>query len=170
MTQRDQLIRDIEDAFGDVARGNGLTLHEAAAFEGAEYCTAKERARVRALDPQTRWQDIPESSLEECEDRWAFDEEGFRFHLPAYLRWHLRKPPEQDQLRGGLLYFVLSPAGGTEAEGSWDYLTLEQKRVIARFLEFMACDGGPLAQDARLTWRSCWFKFSQTAPPERTPC
>ncbi len=120
--------------------------------------------------PETRWQDIPESFLEECEDRWAFDEEGFRFHLPAYLRGHLRKPPGRDLLRGGLLYFALSPAGGTEAEGDWDYLTLEQKRVIARFLEFMASEGGPLAQDARLTWQSYWFKFSQTSPPGRTPC
>jgi hypothetical protein len=170
MTDREQLIQQIEAAFADIERGSGLTLHEAAAFEGTDYCPGEERARVRALDPETRWQDIPDTALEECEDRWSFDEEGFRFHLPAYLRWHLRKPPEQDLLRGGLLYFLLSPAGGTEEEGSWDCFTLEQKRVIARFLEFMASGGGPLAQDARLAWRSYWFKFSQTTPPERTPC
>ena len=170
MTDREKLIEQIEAAFADIERGNGLTLHEAAAFEGNDYCTAEERARVRALDPETRWQDIPDTALEECEDRWSCDEEGFRFHLPAYMRWHLRKPPERDLLRGGLLYFTLSPAGGTEDAGSWEVFTLEQKRVIARFLEFMASDGGPLAQDARLTLRSYWFKFSQTAPPERTPC
>ena len=169
ITPRDQLIQDIENVFRDVERGNGLTLHEAAEFEGNDYGTAEERACVRAFDPETRWQDIPESSLEECEDRWAFDDEGFRFHLPAYMRWHLRKPPEQDQLRGGLLYFMLSPAGGTEAAGSWDVFTLEQKRVIARFLEFIASGSGPLAQDARLTWRSYWFKFSQSTPRESTP-
>jgi hypothetical protein len=158
--RRDQLVRDIEAAFRDVQRGNGLTLHEAAEFEGNDYCTAEERARVRALDPETRWQDIPDTALEECEDRWSCDEEGFRFHLPAYMRWHLRKPPERDFLRGGLLYFQLSPAGGTEEEGDWEVFTLEQKRVIARFLEFVAGDGGPLAQDAWLTWRSYWYKFS----------
>ena len=170
MTDREQLIQQIEAAFAYFERGNGLTLHEAAAFEGNDYCTAEERTRVRALDPETRWQDIPDTALEECEDRWSCDEEGFRFHLPAYMRWHLRQPPGQDPLRGGLLYFQLSPADGTEEEGSWEVFTLEQKRVIARFLEFMAHDGGPLAQDARLALRSYWFKFSQTAPQERTPC
>jgi hypothetical protein len=158
--RRDQLVRDVEAAFRDVQRGNGLTLHEAAEFEGNDYCTAEERARVRALDPETRWQDISDTALEECEDRWAFDDEGFRFHLPAYMRWHLRKPPGRDLLRGGLLYFALSPAGGTEEEGTWEVFTLEQKRVIARFLESVAGDGGPLAQDAWLTWQSYWFKFS----------
>jgi hypothetical protein len=91
MTDREQLIQQIEAAFTDIERGNGLTLHEAAAFEGTDYCTAEERARVRALDPERRWQDIPDSALEECQDRWSFDDEGFRFHLPAYLRWHLRQ-------------------------------------------------------------------------------
>ena len=117
MTDREQLIQQIEAAFADIERGNGLTLHEAAEFEGNDYCTAEERARVRALDPGTRWQDIPDAALEECEDRWAFDEEGFRFHLPAYLRWHLRKPPGQDPLRGGLLFFGSHPQGAQKKRG-----------------------------------------------------
>ena len=51
MTTADQLIRDIEAAFASVELGAGLTLHEAQAFEGTDYCTAEERASVRALDP-----------------------------------------------------------------------------------------------------------------------
>lgn len=175
MTRRNELIRDIEGAFRDVERGDGLTLHEAAEFEGHDYCTAEERARVRALDPETRWQDIPDGALAGCLDRWAFDEEGFRFHLPAYLRWYLRHPEQLGPFRGGLLYALLSPSqtdmeDRAAWERSWDAFTLGQKRVIARFLEFMAGQGGDLAQDARLTWRAYWCKFSEQAPSERTPC
>ena len=45
-------------------------------------------------------------------------------------------------------------------ERSWDNYTLAQKRVIARFLEFIALNDG-LAQDAQLAWQSYWFKFGQ---------
>ncbi len=45
-----QLTRDIEAAFATMERGAGLTLHETAVFEGTDYCTAEERARVRALE------------------------------------------------------------------------------------------------------------------------
>ena len=178
VTAVEALIQDIEVAFGSVGRGAGLTLHEAAAFEGNDYCTAEERARVRALDPETRWQDIPDTALEECEDRWSFDEEGFRFHLPAYMRWHLRHPRGLLPGCGALLFLQLSVTGHKPkdrlcCEQSFDRFTLEQKRVITRFLEFMAleaCDSGPAAsatrQDAEFAdwaeraWQSYWFKFS----------
>jgi hypothetical protein len=178
MTEREQLIQRIEVAFADVELGNGLTLHEAVAFEGTDNCTAEERARVRARDPWLRWQDIPDTALEECLDRWDYDEEGSRFHLPAYLRWHLRHPRGLLPGCGALLFLQLSVTGHKPkdrlcCEQSFDRFTLEQKRVIARFLEFMAleaCDAGPAAsttkQDAEFAdwaeraWQSYWFKFS----------
>jgi hypothetical protein len=177
--RREQLIRDIEAAFRDVQRGQGLTLHEAVAFEGTDHCSAEERARARVLDPETRWQDIPDSSLEECLDRWAFDDEGFRFHLPAYLRWYLRHPRGQPPACGVSLFLQLSvtghkPKDRLRCECSFDRFTPEQKRVIARFLEFRALEvheHGPTAsateQDAQAAdlaeraWQSYWFKFSQ---------
>jgi hypothetical protein len=58
-------------------------------------------------------------------------------------------------------------------EQSFDVFTPEQKRVIARFLEFMALEasepamaGGVTEQDAQIAylaeqaWRSYWFQFS----------
>ena len=184
--RRDRLIRDIEAAFHDVQRGSGLTLHEAMAFEGTDHATAEERARVRALDPETRWQDIPDSSLEACLDRWAFDDEGFRFHLPAYLRWHLRHPRGLRPGHGAALFLGLAVAGNKpkdrlRCEQSFDRFTLEQKRVVARFLEFMALEdrsfgpGVATQQDAEIAdwaeraWQSHWFKFSPSPKPAGTP-
>jgi hypothetical protein len=166
MTPRDLLVQDIEAAFATVERGAGLTLHEAAEFEGNDYCTAEERACVRAFDPETRWQDIPDSSLAECLDFWAFEDEGFRFHLPACLRWYLRHPEELGLFRGGLLYALLSPSHSDVDdragwERSWNSYTLEQKHVIARFLEYMASEVPEQRQEARLTWRCYWHQFSQ---------
>jgi len=170
MNLREQLIQEITSAFATVERGAGLTLHEAVTFEGNDYWTAAERARVRALDPETRWQDIPDSALEECEDRWAYDEAGFRYHLPAYMRWHLRHPHGLAPHHGGLLYWSLSLRDQklkdrARWERSWDKYSLEQKRATARFLEFMAREAAQLghpphiAELADVAWKSYWFKF-----------
>jgi hypothetical protein len=123
MTDHEQLIQQIEAAFADIERGNGQTLHEAAEFVGNDYCVAEERARVRALDLETRWQDIPDTALEECQDRWSFDEEGFRFHLPAYMRWHLRKPQSQFPTLA-----ILQFNDALRATGAGSYRHLDKRR------------------------------------------
>lgn len=176
MTLQDQLVREIEAAFADVERGDAPTLHEAMRFEGTDYATPEERARVRALDPQTRWQDIPDAALEECMDRWAWDDAGFRFHLPAYMRWHVRHPDGLPPHSGGMLFLQLSvtghkPKDRLRCERAFDLFTPTQKRVIARFLEFMALEspGRKAGQDAVVSdlagqaWQSYWFQFSPPA-------
>ena len=60
------------------------------------------------------------------------------------------------------------------SEQSFDAFTSEQKRIIARFLEFMALGACQDGTDSRVTeqdaqvayladqaWQSYWFKFSQ---------
>ena len=166
VTTSEQLIRDIEAAFATVSRGTGATLHEAAAFEGTDYASAEERARVRAFDTETRWQDIPDSALEACADRFACDEEGFRYHLPAYMRWHLRHPEGFGSSRGVVLFALLSVWGHKHkerlrSEQSFDRFTLEQKHVVARFVEWMALEAGDadLRYLAEQAWQSYWHKF-----------
>ena len=166
-----QLIRDIGAAFRSVELGNGLTRHEARAFEGTDYCTAEDRALVRDRDPETRWQDIPDSPFEECLERWTCDEEGFRFHLPAYMRWYLRHWQEIPPGCGGMLLLQLTimghkPKARLHDEQSFARFTLEQKLVIARSLEQMALETGGNSQEEQLAYlaqqagESYWFKFS----------
>ena len=68
---------------------------------------------------------------------------------------------DDDSLRA---LHAAAEAGVTFIDTADVYGDGRSERVIARFLEFKAHDGGPLAQDARLALRSYWFKFSQTAP------
>lgn len=173
MTTSEQLIRDIEAAFAAVSLGTGATLHEAAAFEGTDYASTEERARVRALDTETRWQSISDSALEECAGRFAFEEEGFRFHLPAYMRWHLRHPKALGPSRGVVLFALLSVWGHKDkerlrAEQSFDRFTLEQKHVVARFVELIALQDGDadLRYLAEQAWQSYWHKFGE---PDAAP-
>lgn len=52
---------------------------------------------------------------------------------------------------------------------SWDRYTLEPKRVIARFLEYMTLEVAEHRQDAHMTWQFYWFKFSPAAAPNGDP-
>jgi len=56
---RAALIAEIECAFGDVQRGNGITLHQARALD--DYRNEQEQAEARKSDTDTRWQHIPDS-------------------------------------------------------------------------------------------------------------
>jgi hypothetical protein len=83
------------------------------------------------------------------------------------MRWHVRNPPGPNAPRSDFLYYQLT---FTHQEGKrvfqelgWDIYTREQKRVIARFLDFIVHEGGPFAQAARLAWQSYWHKFGQDA-------
>lgn len=165
---REQLVQEIEAAFADVDLGGGATLHEAATFEGTDYASAEERARVRALDPETRWQEIPDTKLDQFADRFCFDEEGFRFYLPAFMRWHLRHPAGLGAGRGGALFMSLSVWGHTpnaraRSARSLDRFTPEQKRVVARFVEWAALEAADpdLKYQAEEAWSSYWHRFAE---------
>ena len=88
-TQKQALIAEIERVFDGVAREDGRTLHEASAMD--DYATPEELAEARLLDIETRWQDVPDQSIQ-----WGhmsliyFDEKGLHYYLPAYLIWFLR--------------------------------------------------------------------------------
>ena len=78
-------------------------------------------------------------------------------------------PQTLDPFRGGLLYHLLSMNHAEEKrvfwERTWNTYTLEQKRVIARFLEYIAVEVAEHRQDARLTWRCYWHQFSPSPTP-----
>jgi hypothetical protein len=88
MESVDDIVRAIEVAFAGVPRGR-VTLHEAEVIDG--YGTAEERQQARELDPEQDWRDVPGASIEECPDALSYlDPEGWRFYLPAYMRWALQ--------------------------------------------------------------------------------
>jgi hypothetical protein len=95
--RRNRLLRAIEQAFGDVKRLDGITLHEAMVLD--DYGSVQEQAAARCLDPEDRWQSVPDQVLIDCTSALSFlDPPGFRFYLPAFMglglrRFHLRPDP-----------------------------------------------------------------------------
>lgn len=134
-----ELIIAIESAFKDVKRGKGITLHQAQADD--DRLTPEEQLEARRLDTETCWQDIPDAIMKKIEVPFGFlDSEGFRYYLPAYMRFITR---HLDLFAGDMIFYHLVPTTSTQGEKpTWSVegkvrhldLNREQCKVVADFL------------------------------------
>jgi hypothetical protein len=167
------LIARIEKAFAEVRREGGLTLAECRVMERGGSEAERKKARAQAKDK--RWQDIPNAELEKNDQSLGFlDPKGFRYHLPAYLRWSLRHLESSKANLMNAAIYALSPSANQEVSQRhrecWSLFSPEQNHVIYKFLRFMAarCDGPADTFMAQLALEAHWHQFDQK-PPKPTP-
>ena len=87
LKSREKSAAFIRRSFETVRLGGGMTIHEAD-LEGWDEDGEGELARSK--DPEVYWWEIPDWKLEKIHVlSYAFDVDGWRFHLPAYLTWTL---------------------------------------------------------------------------------
>lgn len=132
--QRAALIKEIEAAFDGMPRRDGTTLHEAEVIDC--YGSDEERDRARELDTEHRWQDVPNSGLEQHSSIWSFlDAEGLVYHLPAGMVWSLMYGESSASSTPDALLAILAYADRQE----WceQQLSPDQLRATARFVRFM---------------------------------
>lgn len=99
-TQAHDAVKQIVDAFTEVSLGNGVSLREADVID--HYGTDHERADARKQDELQDWQRIPDEDIENHSSVLCFmDDEGLRFHLPAYMRFTLRRYRESESWSTG---------------------------------------------------------------------
>jgi hypothetical protein len=88
--QNHDTLKLITDAFARVSLGNGVSLREADVIDA--YGDLEERAAARGQDELDNWQRIPDEDIESYPDVLCFmDDDGLRFHLPAYMCFALRQ-------------------------------------------------------------------------------
>jgi hypothetical protein len=117
MPAHEELLLDlIRDAFGDVALGDGISLHEARAIDN--YCTLEKRREARAKDTEESWQQIPDAVIEEHYDIFPFlDAKGFRYLLPAYMCWTVRYLKKSQSNTSEFIVYALMPRCWLAEEG-----------------------------------------------------
>ncbi len=137
---RAALIAEIERAFGDVRRGNGITLHQARVLD--DYGNEQEQAEARKSDTDTRWQSIPDSWIENLCDTLAFlDPEGFRYYIPAFMIWALKYHDTSASFAVDAAVYILCLEDGKLR--AWQLeryrlLAKPQAIAIAHFLDYCA--------------------------------
>ncbi len=144
-----QLIADIERAFGDVKREDGVTIHEAEVIDA--YGSDEERRVARELDAEERWQDVPAEVMDSHAGFSFLDLKGFRYYLPAYMTWKLQHVDTGNGVAGDYLLYSLVRVGADHddwhvwanvPEAYRDPLcacrfTATQREVIRRYLEYI---------------------------------
>ena len=138
------LIRRIEQTFQDIPRGK-IGIREAAAidarwYEGGLHEDKKRYAQARAADIEDNWQDISDEVL--AADHAVFgylDDAGFKFVMPAIMRWSLNPATidKNDVAEFFAMYLLPESRRADKPDAmvqKWK-LTKEQIIVIAEWLE-----------------------------------
>lgn len=146
---RQQILADIERAFGKVERDNGITIHEAEVIDA--YGSEEERQAARMLDTETRWQDVPAEVMNSHAGFCFLDLKGLRYYLPAYMTWVLKHLDSGNSVASdNLLYSLVRMGAGHQDWHAWRnvpeaYRNPEcvcrfdgnQREVIRRYLEYL---------------------------------
>lgn len=106
-TQINDAVDYIAYAFAGVTLGHGVSLREADVID--VYGTNDERTAAREQDELHDWQRIPDEDIETHSSVLCFmDDEGLRFHLPAYMRFSLRRYRESKSMSTDSTIYRLS--------------------------------------------------------------
>ena len=141
---RETLIAEIERAFDGVQRGDGVTLNQTCVLD--DYGDEEEQAKARRKDTDNRWQDVPKAKLEwhSCAVAMSFlDAIGFRYYIPAFMRWAVRCYDLPRSEAPGNIISGLDP--GELGDSLYEYnmsrfriLNEAQATAVAHFLQFFA--------------------------------
>ncbi|RYG32933.1 hypothetical protein EON81_19450 [bacterium] len=134
--ERDALLADIEAAFAGVGREGGISWSEAEVLD--MYGTAEDQAKARAQDREPGWRSLVDDSKWRTGcgvGGWSFlDAVGFRYYLPAAMIRCIRTGNDE-----GIEYHLRLDDDKFRdfRADKWSLLTLDQRRCVRRFLEYM---------------------------------
>ncbi len=154
-------LQEIHAVFGEAELGDGLSLHQAGAMD--LMLTAEEVELSRRLDSETRWQDIPDSKVEEFHYALTFmDPEGLRFHLPRFMVYSLEHPGLDSPAVDAAVYACdFGDDMADEVLAQFNAMSRRQMRTIANFLVFVAesKDEDYDVLVAAMAVESFWYRF-----------
>ncbi len=151
----------VEEAFKLVKLENGVGLYEAEAIDNyaseGEILEAKERDRKSWEE----WNQIPALVISTFYTVLNFvDPKGMKFLLPAYMVFTIDNYDKTHSVSIDSVIYALGR--GKEGFGRDDaVLTIEQKKVIAKFLEYMVVEAGDYCDStaASIAYENHWSQY-----------
>jgi hypothetical protein len=145
--EENRVLKLVQCAFRDINLGDGVGLWQAQGID--DYADAQTLDNYRAQDEKTDWSAIPVDHLDQCHSSLCFfDDEGMRFHLPAYLCADL-----QGALNTANIIFHL-----TRGMSAFDMLSRAQRNAVREFLllRLSDCDYEFERKDIEFALREYW--------------
>ncbi|MEM8545167.1 MAG: DUF6714 family protein [Cyanobacteria bacterium P01_H01_bin.119] len=164
--RRTSLIQGITQAFADVARGDGITLHQARVLD--DYGSPEEEAKARLLDTDTRWWEVPDQWIAEFSEALNFvDPPGFCYYLPAYMIWTLNHMGHTNSFTADATIYSLYVHKGSEQwrRPYFAILSPAQSTVVCQFLKYVVWLGEDFA-DIEIAQKALDQRWSQFCNPD----
>lgn len=164
----EELIAEIEEAFGGVELGDGLSMHQAGAMD--LLLEPEEVLQARRLDPETRWQDIPDGRVDEFHYALTYmDPAGLRFHVPRFMVFALENPGLDSPAVDAVVYACdFGEEMKQEVLAQFNAMSRKQMRTIAHFLVHIAeaNDEDYDVMIAAMALESFWYQFLEDGAAE----
>ena len=148
LTDEEQaLIYEIEAAFDGVRLEDGVSLNMTEYYDSGG--SAPKYAELAKSDEREDWRRISDETLEKFTVTFSFtDLKGFRFYIPAYMRWCVRNYRTSSCIIGDHTIYALKPTHYTFAKTSFqEWFTERQFAAILHFLKFAAENGDDDAEE-----------------------
>jgi len=139
MIEQDQLIQDIAIAFKDVLLKDGIGINQADRIEQRLRDVLIQKGRNLDRMWWSAWTDIDDKYMASYSSVMDYmDAAGIKWVMPAYMTYIVKHYKEGSFSVDSTIYTLEAGARGTD---NLDIFTVEQKKVIARFLAFMVSVG-----------------------------
>ena len=139
MTDKEQLIEEIETAFKDVELKDGIGINQADRIEMRNRDVLIQKGRNLDRMWWKSWKDIEDKYVASYSSVMDFmDAQGLKWALPAYMIYIIKHYKEGAFSVDSTIYTLEAGALGTD---KLDLFTQEQKTVIAKFLHYMSTVG-----------------------------
>lgn len=129
MSNTEDLIAVIEDAFKDVVLDDGIGLLEADGIDDRK--SNDELAALRAQDEKNDWKSMSDDYIGKgwCSIHF-YDPKGMRFYLPAYMIADIKGNYKND------LYFALIELDQLSKKHQFSLFNAKQRNAVKLYLEY----------------------------------
>jgi hypothetical protein len=163
LERKEQLLEQIQYAFSEVERGDGISLHEASAMD--DYASEAERQLARLKDADAHWTEVPDEHISQNHAVFSFlDIKGHRYYAPAFMSWLIRTGYDTSSNSAESAQFAFDPWG--KVEGGHHYppheiFTPAQCKCIAQYLLYIyeQLDEKSCCSTAKEYFDAYWAKF-----------
>ncbi len=134
-----KLIEEINQAFKTVKLDDGIGIFEAEELDTCSNDKKLEQAREKDRSWWKDWHHIEDKHLAYYSSSMCFmDSQGIKWALPAYMIFSLNNYEGSFYSVDTTIYTI---ERGARGENNRDLFTLEQKKIIAKFLQYMLLVG-----------------------------
>jgi hypothetical protein len=169
----EELIKAIEQTFDGVEYST-TSLRQFVLtdeFGLSRHITDSEWSEAGRNRVDSKWQEIPDSEIEECDSMLAHMQANeFRYFLPAYMVYALKNLPKSDGSNFILGSVVFSLYPSSKDFGLYNYnvkqlslLNIDQELAVVSFLKFIASLDIYDSHDAEIALERYWWKVALIA-------